>query len=132
MGMKASGHGLSEPSAEGEHPSNIVIAGGSSSLDEMIAGQERAILLTRVWYIREVDPALKIVTGMTRDGTFLVEYGKLVSAVKNLRFNQSLIELLNNVISLGPAERAAGEEGIPAVVPAMLVDKFSFSSTTTF
>jgi predicted Zn-dependent protease len=70
---------------------------------------------------------------MTRDGSFLVENGKPVRAVKNLRFNQSLIELLNNVIALGPAERTAGgEEGGTAVVPAMLVDKFNFSSTTTF
>jgi predicted Zn-dependent protease len=98
----------------------------------MIAAEERAILLTRVWYIREVDPTLKIVTGMTRDGTFLVENGKIKSAVKNLRFNQSLLELLNNVKKLSASVRTAGEEGSPAVVPAMLVENFNFSSTTTF
>lgn len=133
MGLTATGHGLSEPNAEGETASNLVFAGGSSSLEEMIANEERAILLTRVWYIREVDPALKIVTGMTRDGSFLVENGKLVCAVKNLRFNESLIRLLNNAVALAPAKRTSGgEEGGAAVVPAMLVDQFNFSSSTTF
>lgn len=133
MDQKTTGHGLPEPCLEGESVANLVIAGGSSSLDKMIAGEERAVLLTRVWYIREVDPAAKIVTGMTRDGSFLIENGKITNAVKNLRFNQSLVELLNNVIALGSAQRAVGGEGFPpAVVPAMLVDKFNFASTTIF
>lgn len=134
MGIKATGHGLPEPNAEGEVPVNLVFSGGNKSVEEMIAGQERAVLLTRVWYIREVDPALKIVTGMTRDGCFLIEDGKIVSALKNLRFNQSLIELLNNVIDMGPASRCSGGEegGGAAVVPAVLVKDFNFSSITTF
>lgn len=133
MGIKPSGHGLAEPNAEGEIPVNLVFSGGETSLDEMIASQEKAILLTRVWYIREVDPTLKIVTGMTRDGSFLIENGKIVSALKNLRFNQSLIDLLNNVVAMGPAQRVAGgEEGFAQVVPAMLVENFNFSSVTTF
>lgn len=133
MDKKTTGHGLPEPNAEGELPLNIVLAGGKSSVEQMIGSQEQAILLSRVWYIREVDPTFKIVTGMTRDGSFLVENGRIVSAVKNLRFNQSLIELLNNVLEMGVPERVAGgEEGNPAVVPAMLVDNFNFSSTTTF
>lgn len=133
MGLKETGHGLSEPNAEGEIPVNLVFSGGDSSLEDMIAGEERAILLTRVWYIREVDPTSKIVTGMTRDGSFLIEDGKIVAALKNLRFNQSLIDLLNNVVKLGPAQRVAGgEEGNAQVVPAMLIDNFNFSSITTF
>ena len=133
MNLKETGHGLSEPNVEGEIPVNIVIAGGNSSLEKMIQSQEKAILLTRVWYIREVDPTAKIVTGMTRDGSFLIENGKIVAALKNLRFNQSLIDLLNNVVDMGPAQRVAGgEEGNAQVVPAMLVDNFNFSSITTF
>ena len=132
LGMKATGHGFPEPNSEGEYPANIVFAGGDTTLPQMVADADRAILLTRVWYIREVDPEGKIVTGMTRDGTFLVEDGKVISAVKNLRFNQSIIEMLNNVEKLGPAVRTAGEEGIPAVVPAMQVANFNFASTTTF
>ena len=72
FGVEPTGHGVSEPSAMGECPVNLVVIGGTSNLDEMIATTDRGILLTRVWYVREVDPATKIVTGMTRDGTFLV------------------------------------------------------------
>jgi PmbA protein len=133
MNAKPSGHGLTEPCAEGEAAQNLVFSGGNSSLEEMIACEEKAILLTRVWYIREVDPTLKIVTGMTRDGSFLVEKGEVVAAVKNLRFNQSLIELLNNVLVMGKSARfAGGEMGSATVAPPMLVDDFNFSSTTTF
>jgi predicted Zn-dependent protease len=129
---KATGHGLYEPSAEGEWPHNIVIAGGKDSVEQMIKSTKRGILLTRVWYVREVDPTTKIVTGMTRDGTFLIEGGAIKSGIKNLRFNQSLIEMLNHVVALSPSVRATGEEGEPAVVPAMKVENFNFSSTTAF
>jgi predicted Zn-dependent protease len=98
----------------------------------MIRSTDRGILLTRVWYVREVDPATKIVTGMTRDGTFLVENGEIKCGVKNLRFNESLIEMLGRVEALGPAVRAAGEESMPAVVPAMKVSYFNFESSTKF
>lgn len=132
FGVKPTGHGVTEPSSMGEYPVNIVVEGGSTSLDEMIASTDKGILLTRVWYVREVDPATKIVTGMTRDGTFLVEGGKVKQGVKNLRFNVSLIEMLNNVVALGPSQRTAGEESFPAVVPAMKVNNFNFASTTRF
>jgi PmbA protein len=130
--VQPTGHGMAEPNAMGEYPQNIVIEGGNTSLDEMIRTTDRGILLTRVWYVREVDPATKIVTGMTRDGTFLVENGKIKSGVKNLRFNESLIEMLSRVEALGPAVRAAGEESSPAVVPAMKVAYFNFESSTKF
>src|SRR5207237_2147955 len=126
------GHGLTEPAPMGEYPVNIVVAGGNTSLYDMIRATKRGILLTRVWYVREVDPMQKIETGMTRDGTFLVEDGQIKSGVKNFRFNESLLEMLRNVVALGPAVRTAGEEGFPAVVPAMKVENFNFSSTTKF
>ncbi|MBY0359554.1 MAG: TldD/PmbA family protein [Candidatus Obscuribacterales bacterium] len=129
---KSTGHGLAEPNSSGEMPMNLIVGGGDVSLEEMIASSKKAILLTRVWYVRNVDPLSKIVTGMTRDGTFLVEDGAVKSAVKNLRFNQSLIEMLNSVVALGPSLRTAGEEGFPAVVPPMKVENFNFASTTTF
>lgn len=132
MDAKTTGHGLPEPNVEGELPLNLVLQGGDCTLAEMVSQAERAILLTRVWYIREVEPSGKIVTGMTRDGTFLVENGRLVSAVKNLRFNQSLVDMLNHVEKLSPSARTAGEEGMPSVVPAMQVNNFNFASTTTF
>ena len=73
----------------------------------MIASTARGMLVTRLWYIREVDPYEKIMTGMTRDGTFLIEDGRVVGGLRNFRFNQGIIELLNNVEALSPAVRAS-------------------------
>jgi PmbA protein len=129
---KPTGHGLSLPNEWGEAPLNLVFAGGKTSTDEMIASTEKGILVTRFWYIREVDPYQKILTGMTRDGTFLVENGKVTGAVKNFRFNQSMIEMLASVDALGPAVRAAGEESFEMVVPPMKVRNFHFSEVTKF
>ena len=126
------GHGLALPNEYGEAPMNLVFAGGTSSLDEMIASTDRGLLVTRLWYIREVDPYEKVMTGMTRDGLYLVEHGKVTSAVRNFRFNQSLIEMLGNVELLGPAVRATGEEAFEMVVPAMKVRDFHFSEVTKF
>jgi predicted Zn-dependent protease len=131
-GAKPTGHGFPLPNEYGEAPMNIVIAGGDTSVDEMIASTERGILVTRLWYIREVDPYQKIMTGMTRDGTFLIENGKVTSGLKNFRFNQNLIELLSNVEALSPAVRASGEEAFDMVVPAMKLRDFNFTEVTRF
>ena len=111
---------------------NIVIQGGDESIERMIASTPRGILVTRLWYIREVDPYEKIMTGMTRDGTFLIEDGSLVCGLRNFRFNQSLIEALRNVVALSPAERASGEESFDMVAPALKVGDFRFSEVTRF
>ncbi len=116
-GAAPTGHGFPLPNETGEAPMNIVIAGGDTSVDEMVASTERGILVTRLWYIREVDPYEKIFTGMTRDGTFLVEGGKVVAGVRNFRFNVGLMEMLSNVEALSPAVRASGEETFDMVVP---------------
>jgi PmbA protein len=131
-GKSATGHGFPVPNEMGEAPMNIVLEGGSTPVEEMIASTERGILVTRLWYIREVEPYEKVMTGMTRDGTFLVENGKVTRGLRNFRFNQSLVEMLNNVESLGPAVRAAGEEAFEMVVPAMKVRNFHFSEVTKF
>jgi PmbA protein len=126
------GHGFALPNEYGEAPMNLVFSGGNSSLKEMIASTDRGLLVTRLWYIREVDPYEKVMTGMTRDGLFLVEKGRVGSAVKNFRFNQSILEMLSNVELLGPAVRASGEEAFEMVVPAMKVRDFHFSEVTKF
>jgi len=126
------GHGFPLPNEYGEAPMNLVFSGGKSSLEEMIASTDRGLLVTRLWYIREVDPYEKIMTGMTRDGLFLVEKGRVTSAVRNFRFNQSILEMLRNVESLGPAVRATGEESFEMVVPAMKIRDFHFSEVTKF
>jgi PmbA protein len=131
-GVEPTGHGFPLPNEVGEAPLNIVIAGGSTSLEQMIASTDRGILVTRFWYIREVDPFDKIMTGMTRDGTFLIENGRVSGGLRNFRFNQGLIELLNNVEALSPSVRATGEEAFDMVVPAMKVRDFHFTEVTRF
>ncbi|HYL63403.1 MAG TPA: TldD/PmbA family protein [Candidatus Methylomirabilis sp.] len=131
-GKKPTGHGFALPNEYGEAPMNLVFSGGDSSLDEMIASTDRGLLVTRLWYIREVDPYEKVLTGMTRDGLFLVEKGRISTAVRNFRFNQSILEMLRKVELLGPAVRATGEEAFEMVVPAMKVKGFHFSEVTKF
>jgi PmbA protein len=129
---KPTGHGFALPNEYGEAPMNLVFGGGDSSVERMIAGTDRGLLVTRVWYIREVDPYEKIMTGMTRDGLFLVENGKVKTAVRNFRFNQSLIEFLQNVQEMGPSVRTTAEEAFEMVVPAMKVTGFHFTEPTKF
>jgi predicted Zn-dependent protease len=132
MGAEPTGHGFPLPNEFGEAPMNIVMEGGKASIEEMIRSTERGLLVTRLWYIREVDPYQKILTGMTRDGTFWIGDGKPRHGLRNLRFNQSVIEMLNQVEMMGPPQRTAGEESFEMVVPAMKVRDFSFSSLTKF
>ena len=98
----------------------------------VIRQTDRGLLVTRLWYIREVDPYEKIMTGMTRDGLFLIEKGRVSSAARNFRFNQSILEMLRNVEMMGPAVRATGEEAFEMVVPGMKVRDFHFSEVTKF
>lgn len=132
--IATTGHGFALPNEMGEMPANIVFAASAnpSTVPQMIASTERGILVTRLWYIREVDPYEKIVTGMTRDGTFLVENGKVKQGVRNFRFNQSLIQMLSNVESMSLPVRASGEESMDMVVPAMKIRDFNFTEVTKF
>jgi predicted Zn-dependent protease len=132
--VEPTGHGFPLPNEAGEMPMNIVFgaAANPQSVAEMIASTERGVLVTRLWYIREVDPYEKIVTGMTRDGTFLIENGKIQSGVRNFRFNQSLISMLSNVEAMSVPVRACGEESFDMVVPAMKVREFNFTEATKF
>jgi predicted Zn-dependent protease len=111
---------------------SIRMNGGTSSIDEMIASTPRGILVTRFWYIRSVDPRTILYTGLTRDGTFLIENGKISKAIKNLRFNESPIFMLNNLEAMGtPMRVSASESGSPGlaiVVPPIKVRDFTFTS----
>jgi predicted Zn-dependent protease len=129
---RPTGHGFALPNEHGEAAMNMVVSGGTTSVPEMVAGTERGLLVTRLWYIREVDPYEKIMTGMTRDGLFLVEQGKVTRSVRNFRFNQSILEMLRNVECLGPAHRATAEESFEMVVPPMKIRDFHFSEVTKF
>ena len=113
-------------------PGCLQMPGGSQSVQDMIASTERGILVTRFWYIRPVDPRTILYTGLTRDGTFLIERGRVTKAIKNLRFNESPVFLLNNIEALGAAQRVSASEsgsaGVPIVVPAIKARDFTFTS----
>lgn len=110
----------------------LVMSGGSSSLEELIASTERGLLVTRFWYIRSVDPRTILYTGLTRDGTFLIENGKITRPVKNLRFNESPVFMLNNLEGMGRPVRVSASEsggvGRGVVVPPIKVRDFNFTS----
>jgi predicted Zn-dependent protease len=132
--IEPTGHGFAIPNEMGEAPMNIVFEPPREpkTVEQMIASTERGVLVTRLWYIREVDPYEKILTGMTRDGTFYVEDGKVQCGVRNFRFNESLIHMLSNVEEMGPPVRASGEESFDMVAPAMKVKDFNFTEVTKF
>ena len=110
----------------------IKMLGGTATLDELIAGVTRGLLVTRFWYIRGVDPRSILNTGLTRDGLFLIENGKVTKSVRNFRFNESPVIMLNNVEALGRPERVVGGEGGGGggamVVPPIVAREFTFTS----
>jgi len=132
--ITATGHGLALPNEMGEMPLNIVFAptGDPQTVEQMIASTERGVLVTRLWYIREVEPFEKMLTGMTRDGTFYVENGRVQDGVRNFRLNESLIHMLSNVEAMSVPVRSCGEESFDMVVPAMKVKDFNFTEVTKF
>jgi len=114
-------------------PGNAIMQGGTASLEDMIKDTQRGVLVTRFWYIRAVDPQTLLFTGLTRDGTFYIENGKIKHPIKNFRFNESPIIMLNNLETLGKAERAISGEGGPGgglnlMMPSMKIRDFTFSS----
>ncbi|MDF1501937.1 TldD/PmbA family protein [Roseisolibacter sp. H3M3-2] len=114
--------------------SGLRMSGGTTSIEDMIASTQRGLLVTRLWYIRGVDPRTILFTGLTRDGTFLIENGKITRAVKNLRWNESPIFMLNNLEAMGvPVRVSASEDGSPGqaiVVPPVKARDFNFTSTS--
>ncbi|TLV02271.1 TldD/PmbA family protein [Dyadobacter luticola] len=104
-------------------PSGFILAGGTESLADLIKGTEKGILVTRFWYIRAVDPQTLLYTGLTRDGTFYIENGQIKYPVKNFRFNESPVIMLNNVEAIGKPVRAAGN-----LVPPLKIRDFTFTS----
>ncbi len=105
------------------YPSNIIMEGGTASLEDLIRDTKKGILVTRLWYIRSVDPQTLLFTGLTRDGTFYIENGKIKHPVKNFRFNESPIIMLNNLETLGKQVRVDGN-----LIPYMKVRDFTFTS----
>ena len=115
-------------------PQNLIMAGGDATVEEMIASTARGVLITRFWYIRGLNPRTMSYTGLTRDGTFLIENGRISRPVNNFRFNQSMVSLLQNVEMLGRPTRVAASENssvsAPIVVPALKIRGFNLASVS--
>ena len=116
-------------------PLNFVMEGGTATRDDLIAGTERGVLVTRFWYIRPLDPQTILVTGLTRDGLFLIEKGKVTRPVKNMRWNETPIVAFNNIDAMTAPERVVSGEGIggaglSVVCPAARIREFTFSSAS--
>lgn len=115
------------------NPGNLIMDGGTATMDDLIRGVERGVLVTRFWYIRSLDPQTLLVTGLTRDGLFLIEKGKVTRPVKNMRWNESPVFALNNLDAMTAPERTVSGEGVggsgfAVVCPAARIREFTFTS----
>lgn len=128
-GKKSTGHGSMPPSSN-PMPSNIVLQAGTDTLEDMIASTERGIYVTRLWYSNVVDPKQAIITGMTRDGTFLIENGKLSRPLRNMRYNESLLKAFANIEGVG--DKIFGFAGYfgKLAVPALKIRDFHFTGVS--
>ena len=126
-GKKSTGHAIPQPNSYGPYPRNIVLVPGNSTREEMLQSIDKGILVTRFWYTRLVDPDKTLVTGMTRDGLFLVENGKITKGIKNMRYTANILETLKNVLMLSKECKLVG-----SVVPSLLIKDFNFSGKTEY
>jgi PmbA protein len=129
-GRSSTGHGLPAPNPYGPFPLNMAMSPGTTPRDELIGGLERGLLITRFHYTNPVHPKLAIVTGMTRDGTFLVEGGRIVGPVRNLRFTQSYLEALAGTSAVSSDRRTLRGDFGGVVVPAVRIDSWAFTGAT--
>ncbi len=133
-GTGSTGHASPPPAVEGPIPYDLVLASGDRTMDQLIASTDHGILVTRFWYNRVVDARRTLITGMTRDGTFLIEGGRLTRGLRNLRFNESVLEVLERTEGVGrDAEPSVfNHVGSCVVVPALRVRDFHFTGVTRF
>jgi predicted Zn-dependent protease len=129
-GRRSTGHGLPAPNSYGPFPINMLMAAGATGREELVAGLDRGLLVTRFHYTNPVHPKLAIVTGMTRDGTFLVEGGRIVGPVRNLRFTQSYLGALAGVTAVGKERKTLRGFLGGVVVPALRIEAFTFTGAT--
>jgi PmbA protein len=133
----STGHALPAPNTFGPFPWNMAMEPGTATKDEMLASTKKGLWVTRLYYVRPVHPLKTIITGMTRDGTFLIEDGDFVGPVKNLRFTQSVLEALSEVQMIGREAKLGREAFMETFIggiraPALKIGKFTFTSTTAY
>lgn len=126
---QSTGHGLPAPNTQGPFATNLFMAPGSTDRAKLAEGIKRGLWVTRFWYVRVVQPKASIITGMTREGTFLIEDGKLTRPVKDLRFTQSILEALAGTVALANTTKLQASEYFGATrVPALRLERFTFTS----
>jgi PmbA protein len=137
-GKESTGHGLIPPNTEGPVPINLFMEGGTSSLEDMIRSVRKGIYVTRFHYTNVVEPMRAVITGMTRDGTFLIEEGEIKNPIKNLRFTESILKALSRVSAVTTDRRLCSEGTVYSrrfvtgtVAPAIKVDGFNFSGVSS-
>ncbi|GCE04168.1 TldD/PmbA family protein [Dictyobacter aurantiacus] len=128
-GKPNTGHALPAPNSEGPMPLNLMLEAGDATLEELIKGVDRGIYVTRFHYTNPLHPVKTLLTGMTRDGTFLIEHGELTRPVKNLRFTQSILDVLRGTTALG-CESIQYTDYLTVVAPALRADSFNFTGIT--
>ena len=128
-GHANTGHALPAPNPYGPLPTQTMMAAGNTSMEELIKGIDRCIYVTRFHYTNAVHPVKTLLTGMTRDGTFLIEHGELTAPIKNMRFTQSILDALRDVQAIGQ-ERVQFTNYITVVVPALRIGRFNFTGVT--
>lgn len=126
-GKKSTGHALPAPNMHGPLPTNLFLGCGETSLDEMIASTEKGVLVTRFHYTNIEEPMRAVLTGMTRDGTFLIENGKVTAGLKNLRFTQSILDALSSVVTVGAEAKLVDAFLGSCSCPALKIDSFNFT-----
>ena len=129
-GWLNTGHALPAPNTFGPMPLNLEMLPGESTIDELIGSIERGVYVTRFHYVNVEDPVPVLLTGMTRDGTFLIENGKLTRPLKNLRFTQSMTEALYWCEGVTSDRKFVGTEEGASLVPAIMCEKFNFTGQT--
>jgi predicted Zn-dependent protease len=125
-GVESTGHALPEPNTFGPYPLNLKLESGEATLEEMIASTEKGVLVSRFHYTNPVDPRRTVITGMTRFGTFLVENGKVTSAVRSMRFTDNVIEALSRVEAVGKDLRRVDD----VLAPALKISSWRFTGAT--
>ncbi|MEO0131106.1 MAG: TldD/PmbA family protein [candidate division WOR-3 bacterium] len=130
--MKNTGHSLMQPAPWGPFPLNLVFEKGDKKKEEMLKSIDKGIYVTRFWYTRVVDPDRTLITGMTRDGTYFIEKGKIAYPIKNMRFLINIYETLENVKMISKEQKYYGEELFGVVAPALVIENFNFQSKTEY
>jgi len=131
-GQQSTGHALPAGNTFGPVPSNMFLRAGTASKEEMVAATERGVWVSRFWYTRPVHPLNVVVTGMTRDGTFLIEKGRIAGPIRNLRFTQSYLEAMNHVDLIGRETRLLPAIAGHSRVPALKIGRWNFTGATEF